>query len=78
MAKINFLANIEDEVYEITKKTLSMDDSRTYAQNLCEIWRKGIEVEAMREQLRQFRRSNHARSRNSTNTPTIQQSQTNK
>ena len=31
MAKISFLANIEDGVHKITKEILSMDDSRTYA-----------------------------------------------
>ena len=40
MAKINFLNNIKDEAYKITKEALGMDDNRTYVSYLNEIRRK--------------------------------------
>ena len=49
MAKIDFFNNIEDEAYKVTKETLSMDDSKTYANCLNKIRRKSIKVEEVRE-----------------------------
>ena len=44
MTKIIF-NNMEDDAYKITKKTMSVNDSKTYVNHLNEIKRKSIKVE---------------------------------
>ena len=58
MAKINSLSNIEDDAYQITKETLSMNDDKTYVDALNEVRRKSIDVEENKSKMNRTRKAN--------------------
>ena len=60
MAKINFLTNIEDPDYRITKETLEMDDSKSYNDCLIEIRRRSILIDKAKKNVG-IRRSNKSK-----------------
>ena len=61
MAKINFLSNIEDPEYNITKDTLEMDGTKDYNDALIEIRRRSITVEKLRNKFNGGRRTNKSK-----------------
>ena len=63
LAKINFLANIEDDEYVNVKENLEMDDNKGYHEALNEIRRKSIAVEEKRKGMTHTRRSNKTKTK---------------
>jgi len=63
LAKINFLANIEDDEYVNVKENLEMDDNKGYHEALNEIRRKSIAVEEKRKGMTRTRRSNKTKTK---------------